>query len=108
MTDAQRFAAELLQTSAIGYAAAAARQLLADHPSMAARYTPDALGTWRELLTQRLLEIATAVRLDRPALFENRIAWLQSAFAARHGDIGDLAAGLRVLEATLDERDRRQ
>ena len=102
MTDPQQFAAELLRTSAVGYAAAAARQYLSEHPSAAERYGPNAIGTWRELLTHRLFELATAVRLNRPALFAARIAWLHSAFAARHGDIGDLAAGLHALQTTLE------
>jgi methanogenic corrinoid protein MtbC1 len=97
------FAAELLQASTAAYAAAAARRLLSERPALGERYGRDAVGAWRELLAQRALEVATAVRLGRPELFVGRVEWLRSGFAARHGEIDDLRAGLRALQSTLSD-----
>ena len=94
-------AAELLETSTPGYAAAAASELLAGNEALRARYGSGAVATWRAHFSQRLLELAAAIRMGEPELFAGRVIWQQKAFAVRGSDTNDLAQGLRALEATL-------
>ena len=106
MTQLNAMAAELLETSASGYAAAAASALL-ENETIRARYEPGAMASWKSHLGQRLLELAAAVRVGEPKLFAARIAWQRKAFLARESDPGDLPASIlslkRVLAAELPE-----
>jgi methanogenic corrinoid protein MtbC1 len=80
MSGLNDLAAEILETSAAGFAAAA----LAELRPAAAAGPPDAdLATWRTHLTQRVLELAAAVRVEQPVLFANRVEWLRRAARAR-------------------------
>ncbi len=101
MSEPNLMAAELLETSAAGYAAAAARELLARNDSLRTRYGSAAVATWRSHFTQRLLELAAALRMSEPALFARRVVWQQKAFAVRGSGSNDLALGLRTLKDTL-------
>lgn len=103
MSQSDTFAAELLEVSASGYAALAAERLLAAHPEVAARFAPDALGAWRAALNQRIVELATALRLGEPRLFAARVAWARRAFAAREVPESDLRASLAMLGTVLAE-----
>lgn len=103
MSQSDTFAAELLEISASGYAALATERLLARHPELAARFAPDAAGTWKAALAQRIVELATALRLGEPKLFVARVTWARRAFAAREVPERDLRASLEVLSGVLAE-----
>jgi MerR family transcriptional regulator, light-induced transcriptional regulator len=103
MTQPEIFAAELLETSAHGYATLAADRLLAAHPDLAVRFAPDAIGAWKATLSQRLVELAAALRLGEPRLFAARVAWARRAFATREVPESALRASLEALAAVLDE-----
>lgn len=101
MSQPDLFAADLLETSASGYAALATERLLAEHPALAARFAPDAAGTWKAALAQRIVELATALRLGEPRLFVARITWARRAFQARQVPEDDLRASLAALSTVL-------
>ena len=103
MSQADAFTADLLEISASGYAALAAERLLAAHPEVAARFGADAVGAWKSAIGQRIVELATALRLGEPALFRARVNWARRAFAAREVPESDLRASLEALAAVLAE-----
>lgn len=103
MSQADIFAADLLEVSASGYAALGAERLLAAHPEVSARFSPDAGGAWKAALAQRIIELATALRLGEPELFLARIDWARRAFDARKVPQEDLRASLQVLAEVLAE-----
>jgi hypothetical protein len=80
MSSLRNLAAEMLETSAAGYAAAAVALL---QPSDAAAPPGSEGANWKAHLVQRVLELAAAVRIDQPSLFAQRIAWLRRAALAR-------------------------
>jgi methanogenic corrinoid protein MtbC1 len=88
-------AAELLETSAAGYAAAALAEMRKTHP-------PNDGSTWKAHLTQRVLELAAAVRVAEPALFARRVQWLKRAALARGAGEQDLKRALDSLSAALE------
>lgn len=99
MTDGNPLAAELLETSAAGYASAA-NVLLQRIPQRGAHFS-HAAAEWKAHLTQRILELATAVRVNEPVLFARRIGWLRRALRARGADESDLREALMSLGAAL-------
>jgi MerR family transcriptional regulator, light-induced transcriptional regulator len=101
MSQSNTFAAELLEVSATGYAALATERLLATHPEIATRFSPDAPGAWRAALGQRIVELATALRLGEPRLFAARVSWARRAFEAREVPASDLRASLEALGTIL-------
>lgn len=101
MSHSDSFAAEVLEVSASGYAALAAERLLTTHPGVAARFSSDAVGAWKGVFGQRIVELATALRLGEPELFVARVKWARRAFAARDVPQEDLYASLEVLAAVL-------
>jgi MerR family transcriptional regulator, light-induced transcriptional regulator len=103
MSQSDTFAAELLEISASGYAALATERLLAQHPELAARFAPDAVGTWKAALAQRIVELAAALRLGEPQLFVARVTWARRAFAAREVPESDLRASIEALSGVLAE-----
>ncbi|NGP52944.1 cobalamin-dependent protein [Thioalkalivibrio sp. XN8] len=103
MSEADKFTANLLEVSASGYAALAADRLLAAHPEVAARFGAEATGAWKAALAQRIVELATALRLGEPELFQARVAWARRAFGARAVPEEDLRHSLEALQAVLDE-----
>jgi len=101
MTNANPLVAQLLETSAQGYASAA-NVLLQQDPDAAMNGTGSA-SEWKAHLTQRIFELAAAVRVDEPALFTRRIGWLRRAFKARGADESTLRLALESLRAALDQ-----
>lgn len=87
-------AAELLETSAAGYAAAALAELQKTGPHGDG-------AAWKTHLTQRVLELAAAVRVAQPAVFARRVEWLQRAARARGAGENDLKRALDSLRAAL-------
>jgi MerR family transcriptional regulator, light-induced transcriptional regulator len=90
------FAAQLLETSAAGYAAAAAARLSGRQAAAQAEST-----AWQAHLVQRVLELAAAVRVHEPPLFLRRVAWLRRAAIARMQDDSSIAEALESLRETL-------
>lgn len=98
MTSRSTLAAEVLEASAAGYAAAAVALL---QPSTGAAPPGSDGGTWKTHFVQRVLELAAAVRVEEPALFARRITWLRRAAVARGADDLDLRRALVSLTAAL-------
>jgi methanogenic corrinoid protein MtbC1 len=98
MGSSNNVAAELLESSAPGYAAAALALLQPEQ--MAAQAGADR-AAWKTHLVQRVLELAAAVRVDQPALFARRVAWLRRAAKARGTDDGSLKHALLSLRSAL-------
>lgn len=101
MSDTNSLTAEILETSASGYASAASVLL---HQATD-RSIPAGWGSaeWKSHLTQRILELATAVRVNEPGLFARRINWLRRAVRARGSDESDIRAALDSIRAALDQ-----
>jgi methanogenic corrinoid protein MtbC1 len=91
-------AAELLESSAAGYAAAALALLEPDHESAA-----PGRAAWKAHLVQRVLELAAAVRVAQPALFARRVAWLRRAAQARGTNEKELEHALLSLRSALQQ-----
>ena len=92
--------AELLEASAAGFASAASVRLQ-ESTQPASLTWPNA--EWKAHLTQRILELATAVRVEEPALFTRRVTWLRRAMKARGADESLLRAALESLRDALKE-----
>jgi methanogenic corrinoid protein MtbC1 len=99
MTKSGAIAAQILETSAAGYASAASAMLMktSDGP------LPEGWGSseWKSHLVQRILELASAVRVNQPALFARRINWLRKAVRARGSTDADLRAALQSIRDAL-------
>jgi methanogenic corrinoid protein MtbC1 len=104
MSSTARFAAQILETSAGGYAGLTASLLLDRHPELAKRYQPDGFSSWKSQLRQWLLDLSAAVEAGEPALFEARMLWTRKAFIARQASVEDLQAALAALRDILRER----
>ena len=98
MSALHNVAAEMLEASAVGYAAAA--NALLQRSAVSAPVGSDAT-TWKSHLQQRVLELAAAVRVNEPALFARRIIWLRRAFLARGTDEAGLRRALLCLRSAL-------
>jgi MerR family transcriptional regulator, light-induced transcriptional regulator len=103
MNQSDSFAADLLETSAAGYATVATERLLATYPEIEARFSPNAVGAWKAAFGQRIVELATALRLGEPKLFAARVTWARRAFEAREVPEADLRASLESLRHVLAE-----
>lgn len=103
MTDTARFAAQLLESGARGYAAMAAEQLLERRPDLVRSDANGAYGSWRAHLAQRMLELQTAVSLGRNHLFIERVRWSRRAYQARGVGESELRDALQALRDALAE-----
>jgi len=92
-------AAEILEASAPGYAAAA-NALLQTRGNAAASLDATA---WKKHLSQRILELAAAVRTAEPALFARRVLWLRRAVVARGADEQELKRAIQSLRDALGQ-----
>jgi methanogenic corrinoid protein MtbC1 len=104
MSSTGQFAAQILETSAVGYAGLTASLLLDRHPEIAKRYQPDGFSSWKSQVRQWLLDLSAAVEAGEPALFEARMLWTRKAFIARQASVEDLQAALAALRDILRER----
>jgi methanogenic corrinoid protein MtbC1 len=98
MASLNTVAAEVLEASAAGFAAAALALL---HPANGAAPAGNDGGNWKTHFVQRVLDLAAAVRVDEPALFARRVAWLRRAAVARGADDLELRRALLSLKAAL-------
>jgi methanogenic corrinoid protein MtbC1 len=101
MTQPTSLAAEILEASATGYASAASSLLQRAKDAK----LPDGWGSseWKAHLTQRILELATAVRVDKPGLFARRVNWLRRAMRARGASETDLRTALESIKEALNQ-----
>lgn len=104
MSATGQFVAQLLETSAAGYAGLTAGLLLERRPEIAKRYDPDGFSAWKNQIQQWLLDLSAAMEAGEPKLFESRILWTRDAFVARQAAIEDLQAALVALRDLLRER----
>jgi methanogenic corrinoid protein MtbC1 len=100
MKDSNSLAAQLLETSAAAYASAA-HALLRELPDLGSGFAHDS-AAWKSHIKHRILELATAIRVDRPEMFVRRINWLRRAIKARGGDEQEMRAVLESLRIALD------
>ena len=98
MNSTAPIAAEILESSALGFAAAANAELQRRRSAAAGA---DATA-WQQHLQQRVLELAAAVRVGEPRLFTRRIAWLRRAAQARNADDSEILLALESLQAALN------
>lgn len=104
MGSKEQFVAQVLETSAFGYAGLSASLMLERHPEIAERYEPNGFSSWKDQLRQWLLDLSAAVDAGEPGLFEARMLWTRKAFLARQTPAEDLQAALAALRDTLRER----
>jgi MerR family transcriptional regulator, light-induced transcriptional regulator len=102
VTKLNPIAAEVLEASAAGYAAAASvvhemSGVGADVPQAQSR------GDWVAHFKQRILELAAAVRVDEPSLFSGRVGWLRRAFEARGASVVEVETAMRSLRTALQQ-----
>lgn len=99
MSTSDRFAAQLLESGARGYAALAADALLESRSDLAA--TAGAHASWRAHLTQRIGELQAATAMGRPQLFLERVRWSRRAYQARAVAESELLGALQSLRDVL-------
>lgn len=104
MSSAHGFVAGLLEVSASGYGGVAASLLLDKDPALADRWGRDAFGAWKGNLTQRILELAAAIRIQEPAVFVARVDWARRSLRAREMPVDDLATSLEALRESLGQQ----
>jgi methanogenic corrinoid protein MtbC1 len=102
MTNSNSLVAAMLETSAAGYASAA-NAVLANTQHGLSHSAAGASAEWKAHLTQRVLELAAAVRVNEPKLFATRISWLRRAFKARGADESELRSALESLRTALNQ-----
>lgn len=103
MSDAEKFAASLIEAGAAGYAAAAAERLIERYPKTAERFGAGAFRTWQAHLDQRLRELAAALVAGGPELLTAEVTWTRVAFEGRDVPLADLRASLDCLKQVLAE-----
>ena len=104
MSSTPQFVAQILETSAAGYAGLTASLLLERRPEIEKRYEPDGFSNWKAQLRQWLLDLSAAVDAGEPKLFETRMLWTRKSFLARQSSADDLQAALEALRDILRER----
>lgn len=96
------FTARLLRSSSRALANAALARQEQQHPELANLGLPDSFPDPLADTEVRLLQLAEAVGVDRPALFSHALAWYRVAFAHRDVPDGYLPANLAAIAATLE------
>ncbi|HMB74493.1 MAG TPA: cobalamin-dependent protein [Gammaproteobacteria bacterium] len=99
---AHAIAAQILETSAHGFAREAAIRLQTAFAGAHAELT-DSASDWQAHLYQRIIELAAAVRVDEPQLFYEKMLWLRQAYAARGVSEDVPKAVLDALRQTIRE-----
>jgi len=104
MSSNGQFVAQILETSAVGYAGLSASLLVERNPEIVKRYEPDGFSNWKDQLQRWLLDLSAALHAGEPKLFEARMLWTRSEFVSRQVSVDDLQAALAALRDTLLER----
>lgn len=101
MSESFGFAAEIIKRSAAGYAGAAASLLLEREEQL--RSQSGALEAWKAHLTQRLLELSSALGSGQDRLFSERVVWSRKTFAARDQEDRLIGLSLSCLDEVLGD-----
>ena len=101
MTEPHEFAAEIIRRSASGYAGLAASLLTEKAEALSSQ--AGAREAWKDHLTQRLIELSSALGVGEPRLFSERVVWSRKTFAARNQDEQLLGLSLQCLKDVLDD-----
>lgn len=104
MSSTGKFVAQMLETSAAGYAGMTASRLLERHPEIVKRYEPDAFARWKAQLQRWLVDLSAALDAGASQLFETRMVWTRSQFDSRGVPTEDLRSALTALRDTLREK----
>ena len=104
MGSTDNFVAQILESSAVGYAGLTASLLFDRQPDIATRYEPEGFSSWKAQLRRWLLDLSAAIEAGEPALFEARMLWTKKEFTARQASVDDLQAALGALRDVLRER----
>lgn len=96
------FAAQILTAGAPALAAAATELMLERDARAAGQFGPDAFGAWRDNLADRVRQLAAAISVSRPGIFQDQVSWARTAFRARGLDEGALRLSLECLRDVLD------
>jgi methanogenic corrinoid protein MtbC1 len=104
MSSNGKFVAQILETSAAGYAGLSANLLAERDPQIVKRYEPEGFSNWKAQLQRWLLDLSAALHAGEPKLFEARMRWTKSEFIARQVPLTDLQAALTALRDTLRDR----
>lgn len=102
VTKLNPLAAEMLEASAAGYAAAAS---LVHEDTLQRAGATEAFDRheWLTHFKQRILELAAAIRVNQPDVFAQRVAWLRRAFEARGSSVALLESSISSLRTALDK-----
>jgi methanogenic corrinoid protein MtbC1 len=95
-------AAEVLEASAAGYAAAASQV----HEGALGRGEAAeefSRSEWAAHFKQRILELAAAIRVNQPGLFAGQVVWLRRAFEARGSNVASLKSAMMSLRTALQQ-----
>lgn len=97
------FLAQILDSSAPGYAVLATERLLARRPDIADRFAPHPRLAWKENLTGRIRDLSDAIEQNRPGVFIDQVVWGKIAFTSRAVPVEDLRESLVALREILTE-----
>ncbi len=97
------FLVVILSRAVRGIATEATLRLLEKEPAAAAGFGADPFLGWHQWLVARLEELATALSLERPELFQAQVRWARSALSARGIDTALFHRGMVVLREALAE-----
>lgn len=96
-------AAAQLRMGSRAFAAGATEALLDASPEIGAKHGSGAYALWQGFLSQRIVEIATAVELDEPSLFAVELNWLYSTLASREISADEVTHSIACLGRTLED-----
>ena len=104
MEQQNRLAATVLETGAAGLGSAATLKLLENQPEASAAFGNEAWSLWKTHFGDQALELAAALRAGNPEMFQTRVRWHRSAFAARQVPENWLRSALEAFrEVIADE-----
>lgn len=97
------FAAEILERGARAFASFAANRVFEQEAAGGKSGASPGFLAWQDQLTQIVLDLGAAVRVDEPAVFVQQVEWLRQAFAVRGAPVEALFGALDALRAALQE-----
>ncbi len=97
------FAAEILERGARAFASFAANRVFEQQAAGGRSGESSGFLAWQDQLTQIVLDLGAAMRVDEPAVFVQQVEWLRQAFAVRGAPVEALAGALEALRSALQE-----
>jgi methanogenic corrinoid protein MtbC1 len=92
---------EMIREAPRAFGAHAAELLLERHPEAGSAFGPGAFRHWQEHLSQRALEVASALEVGETGLFRAQVEWTRDAFEARGVDAEIIRQSLAALADAL-------